>query len=200
MYSKKGEQSMNVKNGDDDPNLVEDARNSLLAHYSSKSTNQTVIILGLAVVFFTVIQLISALNLHALNLQLRWLGIPFLAFSLGLIIFLVTRAIGRLLYWGELASAVMLVKLAEWDVIENLLNSEKPKVDLEKLKLPSPEWKEVMKKLEVAPTYLSRLSRPSSCYMLARENLISRIISNKWFPVVCSIVAIVVSIPLLIFA
>jgi len=191
---------MNAKNGDDDPNLVEDARNSLLAHYSSKSTNQTVIILGLAVVFFTVIQLISALNLHALNLQLRRLGIAFLTFSLELIMFLVIRAIGRLLYWGELASTVMLVSLADSDVIENLLNSEKSKVNLEKPKLPSPEWDEVMKKLEVAPTYLSRLSRPSTCYMLARANLISRIISNKWFRVVYSIVAIVVFILLLMFA
>lgn len=175
---------MNAKNGDDDLNLVEDARNSLLAHYSSKSTNQTVIILGLAVVFFTVIQLSSTLNL-----QLRWLRIAFLTLSLGPIIFLVIRAIGRLLYWGDLAGAVILVDLADRDIIENMLNLEKPKVNLEELKVTlekikpqsSEAWLEVMKKLKVAPTYLSRLSRPSSCYILARANPISRIISNNWF-------------------
>jgi hypothetical protein len=185
---------MNAKNGDDDRNLVEDARNALLAHFSSKSTNQTVVILGLAVVFFAVIQ-----SIGALNLQLRWLRIAFLTFSLGLVIFFVIRAIGRLLLWGELAGAVIRVNLADSDVIENLLNLEKPKVNLEKLKL-SPEGLEVFKKLDVAPTYLSRLSVPSVCYVVARANLFSRIISNKWFPAVYSIVAIAVFILLLMFA
>jgi hypothetical protein len=160
---------------EDEQNRIEDARNSLLAHYSSKSTNQTAILLGLAIVFFTVIQV-------ALIISSKWERIWFLVLSAGFIIFIGTRAVGRLIAYGELATNVVHVKIADRDKIGNFLS-----FDFEKYKLSSqndidkfkqhirnllikksdqgeePTEKyiesvvESIKNLDLAPTYLKRL-------------------------------------------
>lgn len=98
--------------------LLADARNSLLKHYSSKSTNQTAIILALAVAFFSVMG-------FYLNIQFtsNWQRILFLTLTVIPISFGVFRAAGRLISWGELAASIMCVRmLEEWETHERMKN------------------------------------------------------------------------------
>jgi uncharacterized membrane protein len=81
--------------------IVEDARNALLAHFSAKSTAQTAVLVGLAVTLFADFQAYSALRL-----PYAWQRITFLTFTLGAIIFFILHAIGRLMFYGELATQV----------------------------------------------------------------------------------------------
>ena len=80
----------------------EEARYALLDHFSSKSTNQATILFGLAVTFFTIVELYNALKL-----PFNWQGSAFLAIFLGLFAIVTGPQIGRLLYWGELATATL---------------------------------------------------------------------------------------------
>lgn len=103
---------MEVKNGSNEQkDLEEDARNALLAHYSSKSTNQTSIILGLAIVFFTFVQIALALDF-----PVRWQTILFVISGLGFFVFFVIRAMSRLIHWGNLASAILSVQIKSKEI------------------------------------------------------------------------------------
>ena len=161
----------------DESALIEDARNSLLQHFSSKSTNQTAVLMGLAIASFTVIQTYSVLKF-----QFDFEGVAFLTASLGLIIFLIIRAIGRLVYWGELAGAIHLMQIQDSNEIQQRLNEWLPKQNLKDEK--AVHW-------TVIPTYLERLHIPSVWYVEAAKHdernrwrassLIWRITSHKWF-------------------
>jgi hypothetical protein len=150
--------------------FIKDARNSLLAHYSSKSTNQTAVLLGLAVAFFADVQV-------ALNISLKWAKIAFLVYSVTLIVLIGIRAIGRLIMYGELASGVTQTRLATTNVTNDRLrekfpgnknnkpddfnrNKEMVKHILEKFN--PPEWSKSfdleMEQFDVEPTYLARLA------------------------------------------
>ena len=193
-------------------NLIEDARNALLSHYSSKSTNQTAVLLGLAIVFFADIQAYSALNMPP-----KWEQIVFLVPSVGLIIFVGMRAVGRLIVYGELATNVTHVKIADHDATGKLLT-----FDFEKLKLSSQDdvkkfklflrrfgYKEKqvelvelvvesIKKLDIAPTYLERVASSASLYFYLKrfrkkQSLIYRVLNimdNRYFRYVYPIGAI----------
>jgi hypothetical protein len=95
-----------AKDESDDEKLEADARNVLLAHFSSKSTNETTILIGLAVVFFADIQAYSAFNF-----PLIWQKITFLTLTLGIIAFFVIRQLSRLICWGQLADAVVIAAI-----------------------------------------------------------------------------------------
>lgn len=102
---------------DSDGDSENDARYALLDHCSSKSTNQTTMLLGLAVAFLTIVELNNALSL-----PFKWQGSVVLGVFLGLLMMGVTRQIGRLLYWGEFATAVMYVRPANEQETEKYIN------------------------------------------------------------------------------
>jgi hypothetical protein len=150
--------------------LIENARNSLLAHYSSKSTNQTAILVGLAIALFADIQVY-------INMSLKWEGILFVVPTMGLIIFIGLRAICRLIGWGDLASSIMKVKMEDSVVAKKYLSQELQKCklnqgDMEKFlnlkSLQDPESRKSMvesvENLDVAPTYLIRLAMSASLF------------------------------------
>lgn len=110
------------KRSNQDIKLEADARNALLAHYSSKSTNETAVLIGLAVVIFADFQAYSALDF----LQI-WQKITFLTLSLGIIAFLIIRQLSRLIIWGKLADAVLCVKVASAGETETWLGKGKVK-------------------------------------------------------------------------
>ena len=131
---------MDTQNKDDE-NLEADARNSLLAHFSSKSTNQTAVLIGLAVVFFADIQAYSAFNL-----PLIWEKITFLTLTLGIIAFFVIRQLSRLICWAQQADAVIIVEMKSKDETKTWLEKNLIKPD----------------KVKLASTYLARLSLSSN--------------------------------------
>ena len=144
----------------DDPNAVEDARNALVAHYSSKSSNEAQILLGLAVALFALIQAYSAfsfLPVFLRNASLTW--------GVGIIAYLIIRQTGRIVYWGELADAIMLVGMVREDVVNQALNgikNEMPKV-------------EPLQAFELVSTCILGLNNASSRYvdyyrMMSKEN------------------------------
>jgi hypothetical protein len=196
------ERFVNVKNVDtdskDEQRLVEDARNALLAHYSAKSTSQTAILVGLAVALFADVQAYIALDI---SFRWEWERIAFLTVSVGLTTFFILRAISRLIYYGELASAITVVKMYEAEFTRKRLDSQRPELNPQK---PYPP------ELQVFPTYLARLECSASDYFHGRINekktawsafsIAFRFIHNKWFKVVYLIVVIVVFIHLLVFA
>ena len=160
-----------------DPKLVEDARNALLAHYSSKSSNEAQILLGLAVALFALIQaysVFSFLPVFLRNASLTW--------GLGIIAYLIIRQTGRIVYWGELADAIMLVGMVNEDVVKQVLKDikdEMPRV-------------EQLKAFELVSTCVLRLNNASSRYvdyyrMTNKENRLNiltqicRISNNQQF-------------------
>jgi len=103
----------------------DDARNALLEHFSHKSTAQTAVLVGLAVALFADIQAVDVLH-KILHIQMRWI-VTFLTFSILLIIYLVIRAVGKLVYYGGMASAVLIVDKIGHLEMEDILKREKPK-------------------------------------------------------------------------
>lgn len=89
-----------------DERLTQDARNVLLRHYSSKSTNQTAIILTLAIIFFTFVQA-SRYTEVLPNYPVNLLVVLFLA----ALSFLAIRALSRLFLWGKMAGTILYVRM-----------------------------------------------------------------------------------------
>jgi hypothetical protein len=80
---------------------IEDAKRTLFEHWTSKSTNQTSMLLGYSVALFTLFQAYSVLPIP-LKFQNMWLTGGFV-----IIFCLAIRSIGRLVYWGGLATAMV---------------------------------------------------------------------------------------------
>lgn len=112
------------------PELLENARNSLLELHSSKSTNQAAIILGLAIVALAVIPVYDKFSFY-------WSGITFLAISIGTLVFFGVHALGKLIAYGILTSAIQSVTPQEPD--------------------------ELIKKAYSVQSYPSRIMIPSLC-------------------------------------
>jgi hypothetical protein len=189
----KATKDLNAPNEKDNQDCLEEARNSLLQHYSSKSTNQTVILLGLAVAFFTAIQAYSALDF-----LLRWEKIAFLVSVLAIIIFLLIRQVSRLIYWGELATASVIVEILD-------RNAVKPYIDQSRKNNPANTM--YPDSVDYAPTYLHRLSIAASKYLERQIQqskaaplrkgtplLVLRLTSWKWFKWICLAITIAVLI------
>jgi hypothetical protein len=125
---------------------IHDSRLALLQHYSSKSSNQAIIILSLALVFFTCIQ--SMQFLEALHLE------PVIMAFLASLFALSVRALGRLIYWGKLAKAICQVDPLDKELASKDQNNEEGKY-LEGLK---------RKGVGLVPTYLYRLEEACQTY------------------------------------
>jgi hypothetical protein len=103
--------------------LLENARNALLQHYSSKSSNESQIILGLSVAFFAVITTYS-IYINKLDFQPLFIINVFFIIVLAIIIVFVIYAIARLIYWGKMASALMRLKAFEGSTVNKIIKDQ----------------------------------------------------------------------------
>jgi hypothetical protein len=124
----------------------------------------------------------------------KWERIWFLVLSVGFIIFIGMRAVGRLIVYGELATNVVHVKIADHDAIGNILTSDFQKYKLSsqdeidkfkryfrKLRIKKSEQGkesaekyielvvESIKKLDLAPTYLKRVDISAQLYRYLKQ-------------------------------
>lgn len=147
----------------------EDARNALLAHYSEKSTAQASVLVGLAVVFFASVQAFDVLR--KLDLPFGLDG-AFLWFSVISIIFIGVRAIGRLVYYGELAGGILSVEMQDYDDTKDMIKND----------LTRP------RSVKYRPTELERLASANQKYLndlmkkkLSLPSFIYAVSHHKWF-------------------
>lgn len=125
-----------------DGDLVQKARIALLNHYSSKSTNQATIILTLVIALFAFIEASQFITFHSNLLRILWDS------SLPTIwLFFIIRAVGRLIWWGELASNVMAVEMINETCANKIIEDRNKEVPKEKVRFK--------------PTYLMRLDKAS---------------------------------------
>jgi hypothetical protein len=141
----------------------QDARIALLEHYSSKSTNQTIILLTEVFGFFTLVGLLSTIPYRYYLMII----------ALGFFVCLVSHAFGRLVYWGSLARGIMWVEIPKMDDVQRDLEEEKAKLELQK-PIEIQNWKY---SLNLKATYLERLSLACSIYFGARRQ------RSLWFKV-----------------
>jgi hypothetical protein len=165
---------MEAKNGSNkEKELEADARNALLAHFSSKSTNETAVLIGLAVAIFADFQAYDAFKF-----LLPWQKITFLTLSLGMLAFFVIRQLSRLISWGQVADAILIVKMQSSKETETWLGARAVKPD----------------KIGLDFTYLARLNFSSDLRFSDCKDqwkvvplwdrlplLICRMTSNKYF-------------------
>lgn len=175
---------------DDKDSLVQEARSSLLAHYSSKSSNETAVLLGLSVAFFATIQAYGTFDF-----PLPWIKVTIFTFILGFIFFLAFRQVGRLVYWGELANAITVVDMLGKGVTRHNLAKIKAELDRTEVEvLKEGKEKKSLKGVDVVSSPILRLSYASSRYvdfyrMKCKESKwniltqISRLTNNKWFQI-----------------
>lgn len=111
----------------DEVYLEYEARNQLLQHFSAKSSNQAIIILSFTLAFFAWVQTFQFVeNTQNLLLRIIWYVLP-----LSILFHFTTRALGRLILYGELASAVIRVKMFDINKYrQGVLSTEKvaPKI------------------------------------------------------------------------
>jgi hypothetical protein len=84
--------------------LEQNARIALLQHYSSKASNEAIIIVTMAIAFFSFIQSLS-------YIRVAWIVI-YETVLLGIIVNVTIRSIARLLGYGYLADSVMGVSIS----------------------------------------------------------------------------------------
>ena len=136
--------------------LKQDARIALLEHYSSKSTNQTIIILTIALVFFTFLGVLPS-------------DFPsrdyFLIIAFGGMLWLAVRAVGRLNYWSEHSDAILYIDALNESDIEKLLERKRETLGLTE-KIP---WDDHEYPLRLSSNYLIRLSFAAALYLIARR-------------------------------
>lgn len=124
----------------DESRLEEEARRALLQHYSSKTSNQAIVIVTLALVFFGFTQTLGFLHNSVIVAVYEWAVLTGL-FAVGF------RAIHKLLGYGFLADSITAVSMkSEQDTLD-YLNKEQ----LKHLCKLSQEYSETA-------TYLERLS------------------------------------------
>ena len=109
-------------NKSEDDNLVEEARKTLLQHFSSKSTLQATILLSLAIAFFTFVQTIQLFGKWENLYQCLFYSIVLTAFT-----FITIRAFGRLIYWGTMAGLVDRIRIKSEEKLKRELKKKKEK-------------------------------------------------------------------------
>lgn len=90
--------------------LEQDARIALLQHYSSKASNEAIIIVTMAIAFFGFVQSLSYVK------NPICLTVIYETFFLGIIVNVTFRSIGRLLRYGYLADSVLTVVISRQDI------------------------------------------------------------------------------------
>ena len=109
------------------------------------------------------------------------------------------RAIGRLIYWGELAGAITVINIQNFDEIKQILDNSPFKHNLEDKRYVN--W-------TVTATFLMRLRTPAMHYVdevrddkrnrWKASSLAFRITFHKWFRPVYLILVIVIFVVLLL--
>ena len=137
------------------------ARIALLQHYSSKTSNQGIILLTLALVLFGYVQARSSLS------SVEFLTFPLEKitsfFVIWIIPFLAIRALSRLFYWGKLLRYTLYAPLTSKEELSKELAREDQKLRDALQSGPGSEMMELM------PTYLKRLEK--SCVIYAEAHI-----------------------------
>jgi hypothetical protein len=152
----------------------QDARIALLQHYSSKSTNQGVMILTSAILLFAFFQATSELSKFAPNLNTTEIEISSAMFFWLVLSFLL-RSMGRLILWGELAGAALYAKMLSEKEVSNTIPSrlyDELKKESNKRNISFPE-----------PVYTDLIRLSVACRIYAQCSIRSRSNYNisKWF-------------------
>jgi hypothetical protein len=147
--------------------LEQDARIALLAHFSSKSTNEAIILLSEAVAFFTFVGLLYPSNFsnfsNRLDLMIR---VDLMIVALGIFACLASYALGKLIYYGEYATAILSVEMSK---INDALNQ----MEIIKggLGLPGPiRFPTGDVYLDLLPTRLDRFTVACAAYFRAKRD------------------------------
>ena len=139
--------------------LMQEARIALLQHFSSKSSHQAIIILTLVLALFSFVQAMLP-SLHS-PIALSEVDVFFMLIVWGAVS-LAIRAIGRLLWYGQLADAVLTVESASKKEVSDVVKKDQvPRAAIAADKNHS--------KIELEPTYLKRLEW--SCGLHAKRHL-----------------------------
>jgi len=148
-----------------DERLTQDTRNILLRHYSSKSTNQTAIILTLAIIFFSFVQALPYLEVLP-----NWVVNLIVVLTLTLLSFLTIRALSRLFVWGKIAGTVLYVRMLNFEELEKRHLTGRT---LERLilahhfRLDEAAWEEAFERMHLIGQVLNGLTRvPYSYFVL----------------------------------
>lgn len=98
---------------DQEPTDEQQARNALLQHFSSKSSNQATIILTVGLLFFAFVQTLQFVGNLPVYIRIFYeIGFPWF---LSLLAF---HAVDRVSYFGELATAIILVKMIDTETMD----------------------------------------------------------------------------------
>jgi hypothetical protein len=179
--------------------LEQNARIALLAHFSSKSTNEAVILLTETFAFFTFLGFLYSIDFF--NFPRDYLVIV----ALGIFISLASYALGKLIYWGEYANAILRVEMSEMNQTQDQLNKVRDRLLLpEQITLPDGD----KLSLYLQPTYLQRFMVACAAYHRARYEkqkdrllIISEsLLSRKWIVLVLASTAVALEITLIIQA
>lgn len=159
-----------VKNTSNKDELELNARDALLQHFSSKSSNQVTNSLTIALIFFAFVMAIEPLknlfgnwvifSLNSWSFSSLMLCNILFAILLALIVALGFRTLSRLLYWAVLTGFVLEVEMASIERITEYTKSYRDEVLEERLK----KWGYLQKKpeLDSASWFMARLSL--ACY------------------------------------
>jgi len=193
---------MSSENQLDEKRLVQESRNALLRHYSSKSTNQTAVLITLSIALFSFFETIRYVEAWPSLLR----NLYYLAF-LTTFSFLIIRSLGRLFYWGQLASLIIYVKMASEKEVEEYLSSIKSGCDMWKKSTAIPTYhmrlsvqcsKQLSKSMNRVFHLIGRLTREFLCYLLLPSLLfifsLSIYLISKasiWFVIICAAVVVV---------
>lgn len=146
--------------------LEQDARIALLDHFSSKSTNEAIILLTEAFMFFTFVGLFYT-SIY---------GAYFVVVASGFFVCFASYAFGRLICWGEHATAILYVKILNEDEVQKRIEKNKDKLGLSKpIKNDGEEFI-----LDLLPTHLQSLSLACGIYLEARYRK-SRLVRLSYF-------------------
>jgi hypothetical protein len=176
----------NMSNQDERDKLEQDARIALLQHYSTKSSNQAIILVTLAIVFFGFIQTIGFLHNKVVASLYEWAVLTGL-FLVGF------RAIRMLLRYGRLSSIVQKVSLKSE---QEIANSDK---ELLRKDFDESCWN----KNPYTVTYFARLTSACDDYIKmakvhakpSRDRRYEQVNDLRWYIVGCfSILVLVTSI------
>lgn len=147
----------------------QDARIALLGHFSSKSTNEAVILLTEAFAFFTFLGLILSTDFF----YKYYLVIV----ASGFFAYFASYAFGRLIFWGEHATAISCVEMAKIDEVRKALEKNRAELGLPK----EVEFDNRTKySLNLLPTLLQRLSLACEAYFLVKKQK-SRLVKLSYF-------------------
>jgi len=106
------------KKKDNDGTLEQEARVALLQHFSSKSTNQTTIILTVVLAFFAFFQ-----TLQLTKDWPEWTRNLYDSLVLTSLVFIALRACGRLIFWGKLAGLILVIKPLDEKIVKQKIES-----------------------------------------------------------------------------